>query len=428
MPISILLNAYLFFSRLSFGFTTGISLYRKKKGLEDHTRIGERLGIPSVERPNGKVIWLHAASIGESLLALSLINRFSKTSPDVHFLLTSNTVTSGKLVSSNLSDKITHQYLPYDFLSGIKRFLDFWKPSIVLIIESEFWPALITEVDRRKIPLLSINSRISNKSFNRWKKFPKLTQALLNKFDLLLVQSQEVLIKYAELGVLENKLVVTGQIKQESKPLSFNEKLLEELKYYFRNRLIWVATSTHEGEEEIIVSAHKHLLKRLEEDLLLIIAPRYPDRGNQIEKLVNTIGFSSVLRSEGNLPEAKDQVYIADTMGELGLWYRLARVCFVGGSLIQSGGHNPYEPAQLGCPIIHGKYIENFIEPYNRLAEIEGAQVVSTSEELSNAVEKALDPKFNSIYALKGKMLDQANGEPINKTLEIVESYLSKVS
>lgn len=428
MTNSFLLNSYLFVSKYSFGFAKGISLYRKKRGLEDVLRVIERLGKPSSDKPTGKLIWLHAASIGESLLALSLIERFCIIYPEWNFILTTNTVTSGRVLSSKLPQNVIHQYLPYDFLSGIKRFLDHWKPSIVLIIESEFWPALITEVDRRKIPLLSINSRLSNKSFNRWKKYPKLTQALLNKFDLLLVQSQEVLTKYAELGVLENKLVVTGQIKQESKPLSFNEEQLEELKYYFRNRLIWVAASTHEGEEEVIVRAHKHLLKRLDEDILLIITPRYPDRGNQIEKLVNTLGFSSVLRSEGNLPEAKDQVYIADTMGELGLWYRLARVCFVGGSLIQSGGHNPYEPAQLGCPIIHGKHIENFIEPYNRLAEIEGAQVVSTLEELSNAVEKALDPKFNSFYALKGKMLDQANGEPINKTLEIVESYLSKVS
>ncbi len=427
MSNSILLNSYLFFSKFPLGIARIVSLYRKTKGLEDHARVGERLGIPSVARPNGKLIWLHAASIGESLLALSLIERFSIKYPELNFLLTTNTVTSGRLLSSKVPNNVTHQYLPYDFLAGVNRFLKHWKPSVVLVIESEFWPALITEVNRRKIPLLSINGRMTQKSFHRWKRYPRLAQELLNKFDLLLVQSPEILGRYTELGVKEDKLVVTGQIKQEAKPLPFDQEQLNELKNYFRSKQIWIAASTHEGEEEIIAKAHKLLLNRLGNNTLLIIAPRYPDRGKEIKKLLNSLGLNSTLRSEGILPGEKDQVYIADTIGELGLWYKLAKACFVGGSLIQSGGHNPYEPALLGCPIIHGKFYENFVEPYNRLAELGGAQVVSTSEELSNAIEKALQPQFNSFFAMKGKMLEQVDGEPINKTMEIVESYLSKV-
>ena len=427
MANSLILNSYLFYSKLPLGCAKGISLYRSKKGLEDNIRIRERRGIPSVDRPKGKLIWLHAASIGESLLALTLIERFTINDPELLFLLTTNTVTSGKLVNNKLPENVIHQYLPYDFLAGIKSFLNHWDPSIVLVIESEFWPTLITEVHRRKIPLLSINSRVSNRSFLRWKRYPKLVQALMNKFDLFLVQSTEFRSRFADLGVREDKLIVTGQIKKESKPLSVDKKQLKELKYFFRNKQIWIAASTHEGEEDIIAKANNNLLNRLGNNILLIIAPRYPDRGKEIRNLLNSLGLNSVLRSEGKLPGEKDQVYIADTMGELGLWYKLANVCFVGGSLIQSGGHNPYEPALLGCPIIHGNYFENFTEPYNRLAELGGAQVVSTSEELSNAVEIALQPQFNSNFAKKGKLLGQVDGEPINKTLKIVESYLSRV-
>ena len=426
MQNSILLNSYISLAKYLPILADGIFLYRKKRGLEDKNRIRERLGNPSAERPKGKLIWLHAASIGESLLALTLIERFSNKYPELNFLLTTNTVTSGNLVSSKRLKNVIHQYLPYDFLAGINSFLNHWNPSILLVIESEFWPTLITEVHRRKIPLLSINSRVSNRSFLRWKRYPKLVQALMNKFDLFLVQSTEFRSRFADLGVTEDKLIVTGQIKKESKPLYVDKKQLKELKYYFRNKQIWIAASTHEGEEDIIAKANNNLLDRLGNNILLIIAPRYPDRGKEIRNLLNSLGLNSVLRSEGKLPGEKDQVYIADTMGELGLWYKLANVCFVGGSLIQSGGHNPYEPALLGCPIIHGKYFENFTEPYNKLAELGGAQVVSTSEELSNAVEIALQPQFNLHFAMKGKMLEQVDGEPINKTLKIVESFLSR--
>ena len=424
MSNSLILNSYLFLTKLLQGFVEKAFLCRKKKGLEDAIRSRERFGVPSFDRPNGKLIWVHSASVGESLLALTLIERLSINNPELHFLITTNTVSSGKIVNSMLPENGVHQFLPYDFLPITKKFLNHWKPSIGLIIESEFWPALISETNRRKIPLLLINGRMSQKSFRRWKRYPKLSRTLLNKFILLLVQSPEVHSQFSELGVCDDKLIVTGQLKQVSRPLTYNQEKLSELEKLLKHKKIWVAASTHDGEEEIIAKAYKLLMDRLGNKILLIIVPRYPERGKEIKTFLKSIELNSDLRSEGKQPGIKEHVYIADTIGELGLWYRIATVCFVGGSLVRTGGHNPYEPALLGCPIVHGKFFESFTEPYLKLAELGGAQMISNSQELANAVEKVFDPITHSIFSRNGKLLDQGDKKAIEKTLENIQSFL----
>ncbi len=425
MNNSFILNSYLILSKLIPGLAEGISFYRKIKGIEDPNRIRERFGVSSFDRPLGNLVWLHAASIGETMLVLYLMEKFSDTYQDIHFLITTNTLSSGKFVSSKLPENVIHQYLPYDLVNGINSFLNHWKPSVGIIVESEFWPALISETKQHEIPLILVNGKISQKSFLRWKRFPKLANELLNKFDCLLIQSAETKSRFVELGVKEEKLVITGQLKQESKPLSCNYEELENLVEFYQGKQIWVAASTHVGEEEIIAEAQRQLLKRLGKNIQLIIVPRHPERGKKISELFDKYGLNSALRSEGKLPGKEDSVYIADTIGELGLWYRLAKACFVGGSLTKVGGHNPYEPALLGCPIIHGKYFENFSEVYERLSELGGAQMVATSEELSYAVEKVLNPHFHAEFVKKAKMLEQGDGKAVKKTLEVIESFLN---
>ena len=419
------MNSYLFLTNFVPGLARVISLFRTKQGIEDPNRVNERLGIPSASRKKGKLIWFHSASIGETLLVLSLIEKASKIFPNQNILLTTQTVSSGKMVTSQLTENVVHQYLPYDLSPYVRRFLKHWHPSVGILVESEFWPVLISEANHQNIPLLVINGKMTRKSFHRWKRFPKFTQALFNKINLFLVQTPEIKSRFSELGVNPDKQVVTGQLKQESKPLSHDSVEFSNLNDYFQNRQVWVAASTHEGEEEIIAETHIRLSSNTNNNIQLILVPRYPERGREIAELLSTYGLNSVLRSKGELPDEPDTVYIADTMGELGLWYRLAKVSFIGGSLVHRGGHNPYEPALLGCPIIHGKYYENFSAEYEQLKEQGGSQMVTNSKELARAIERALDLQKSFSYISNAKVLGQGDNVATDKTLDIIKSFIN---
>ena len=421
-----MLNAYLFLTNNISGLARVIALYRTKQGIEDPNRVQERLGIPSASRKRGTLIWFHSASVGETLLVLSLIEKTSKIFPNQNILLTTQTVSSGKMVTSKLTENVVHQYLPYDLLPGVRRFLYHWQPSVGILVESEFWPVLISEADHQNIPLLVINGKMTGKSFNRWKRFPKFTQVLFDKINLFLVQSPKIKSRFSELGVNPDKQVVTGQLKQESKPLSHDPEVFSNLNEYFQNKQVWVAASTHEGEEEIIAETHIKLSSNTGNNFHLILVPRYPERGREIAELLNTYGLNSVLRSKGELPGELDTVYIADTMGELGLWYRLAKVSFIGGSLVHKGGHNPYEPALLECPIIHGKYYENFSAEYEQLKEQGGSQMVNNSKELAEAIERALDPQNRLSYINNAKVLGQGcKNDAVDKTFDVIKSFIN---
>ncbi len=426
MAESHLLNSYLFLSNLTPGLARVISLFRTKQGIDDPNRVKERLGIPSVSRKKGTLIWFHSASIGETLLVLSLIEKISKIFPDQNILLTTQTVSSGKMVTSKLNENVVHQYLPYDLLPCVRKFLNHWQPSVGILVESEFWPGLISEADHQNIPLLVINGKMTRKSFHRWRRFPKFTQNLFDKINLFLVQSPEIKSRFSILGIEPSKLVVTGQLKQESKPLPYDPNEYSNLNNFFQNRQVWVAASTHQGEEEIIAETHIRLSKNTGNYTQLILVPRYPERGKEIAELLSTYGLNSVLRSEGELPSEPNTVYIADTLGELGLWYRLAKVCFIGGSLVRRGGHNPYEPALLECPIIHGEYYENFSAEYEQLKEQGGSQMVTNSKELAGAIERALDPQNSFSYISNAKILEQSDeNDAVDKTLDVIKSFIN---
>ncbi len=420
-----LLKTYLFITSVIPGLARGIAYFRTKQGIEDPNRVKERLGIPSASRKKGALIWFHSASVGETLLVLPLIRKISKIFPNHNILLTTQTVSSGKMVISKLAENAVHQYLPYDLLPCVRRFLNHWQPSVGILVENEIWPVLISEADQQNIPLLVINGKMTKKSFHRWKRFPKFTQVLFDKINLFLVQTPEIKSRLSELGVKPDRQVVTGQLKQESSPLPHDPEELSNLNEYFQNSQVWVAASTHRGEEEIIAETQIRLSSTTGNKIQLILVPRYTERARELVELLNTYGLNSALRSKGELPGESDTVFIADTMGELGLWYRLAKACFIGGSLLQRGGHNPYEPALLECPIIHGKHHENFSAAYKRLKEYGGSQEVSNSSELAVAVEKALDPENRLNYVRNAKILEKVDGVAVNETLDVIKSFIN---
>ena len=342
-------------------------------GKEDPERLEERLGISLAERPTGNLIWFHAASVGESLSLVELIKRISYSQPDYNFLITTGTITSAKLILSRLPSNAVHQYIPVDTPKAVEKFLDRWRPSLAIWTESEFWPNLISFTSARDIPMILINARISEKSYRRWRFFKKSLKNLIEKFNYSLIQDEKTVKYFSKIGISSNNFELTGTLKEGSAALPHSEIEQVEISKQILNRPVWLAASTHEGEEKLIAAAHRHASKA-SQGLLLIIVPRHPERGLEIASILTKENFKIRLRSKKDKISSDTQIYIADTLGELGLWYRVAPVSFVGGSLVPIGGHNPFEPAALGSAILHGPYVENFKEIYNRL-NVAGAAV-----------------------------------------------------
>jgi 3-deoxy-D-manno-octulosonic-acid transferase/glycosyltransferase involved in cell wall biosynthesis len=381
-----ILRAYLAFSVVATPLYRILQARRLKSGKEDPHRLDERFGKASQPRPDGRLIWFHAASVGESLSLLELIRRVLAGSSDTHVLLTTTTVTSARLMDGLLPPGVIHQFAPYDTRSAVRGFLGHWHPDVAIWTESELWPRLLAETDARAIPMLLINARVSEKTTARWRRNPETARALLSPFRAILVQEPQTAAVMREVGVPQDSLSVTGSLKEELPPPDAEPKALAALQGALGARPRWLAASTHEGEELALVAAHRRAFASAPDAPLLIIAPRHPERGAALAKTLAADGWASVLRSAGELPGPKTDIYIADTLGEMGLWYRLCPIAFVGGSLAQIGGHNPYEPAQLGCAIIHGPHVSNFAGIYERLAQAGGARLAKTEADIAQAL------------------------------------------
>ena len=352
-------------------------LWRCSRGKENRSRLGERLGFASRKRPEGHLAWLHGASVGESLSLLPLIERLQAAG--IQVLLTTGTVTSANLVAKRLPAGAVHQFLPLDVPRFVKRFLDHWRPDIVIFAESELWPNFISAVHRREVPLILVNARLSPRSFARWQKVPALIARLLSGIDMVLAQTADDAARLMQLGAA--RVLVTGNLKFDSPAPPVHAEDLAYLTGLIGTRPIWVAASTHPGEDEIVLAVHQQLSLRFA-NLLTVIVPRHPQRGPDILKLAEDHKLRGALRSAGGQPMRDIQIYVADTMGELGLFYRLAGLIFMGGSLVPRGGQNPIEPAKLGSAILHGPYVHNFTEVYHILGESRGAVQVEDAAEL----------------------------------------------
>ncbi|WP_299894637.1 3-deoxy-D-manno-octulosonic acid transferase [uncultured Ruegeria sp.] len=346
----------------------------------------ERLGHASLPRPNGRLIWFHAASVGESLSVLSLIRRLADRLPETEFLITSGTPTSAALIEKRLPPRTRHQYPPLDTSGPVRRFLSHWQPEGGVFVESEIWPRLIVESAERGIPLALLNARLSDKSVAGWKKRPGTARFVLNKFNLFLTQNDKTAANLTSMGAPADRVRPGTNLKAMSDPLPVDHNTLDDIRSQVSGRPVWIASSTHAGEEESVLAAHKSLLERWP-DLLLLLIPRHPERRGDIAKLLEASDLNAAFRSENSPIKAETQVYVADTLGETGTWYALCPIVFLGGSLKDIGGHNPFEPAQAGAAVITGPGYFNFAETFAPLIKTGGAMEVRTEKDLSAAVE-----------------------------------------
>jgi 3-deoxy-D-manno-octulosonic-acid transferase len=393
---------------------------RLKLGKEDPARVGERRGMSRSPRPQGPLVWIHGASVGEVLAVAGLIERLRALK--IRILLTSGTVTSAAVVARRFPPDVIHQYVPYDSPRFVARFLDHWRPNLALFIESDLWPNVILACAARRLPMVLINGRMSPRSFPRWRRISGTISALLEKFDICLAQSRVDAERFAALG--SRNVVTTGNLKLDvpAPPADFGK--LERLMAVTRGRPIIVAASTHQGEEEFLLDAHRKLAAFFP-SLLTVIVPRHPARGEAVSRLIASSSLKPALRSREELPTAITDVYVADTMGELGLFYRLAGIVFMGGSLVAHGGQNPIEAVKLGASIVHGPHVFNFTDIYQALDEAGGARRADTQEALVKQLGQLLaDPLLCERQAAAAEQVVEQLGGALERTLAALEPYL----
>lgn len=355
---------------------------RAKRGKEDPARIGERLGRASALRPEGPLVWLHGASVGESLSLLPLVERLRAARPDLGVLITSGTVASADLIARRAPEGVIHQYAPVDAPGVVRRFLDHWRPDLAVFVESEIWPNLLLAAKARGVKLALVSARLSEKSLVGWARRPTAARALFRGFDLVLAQTDAVAEGLRGLGAKDHGRL---NLKLAGAPLVVDQAALGTLKAAAEDRPVLLAASTHPGEDEIVLDA----FQKISAYALLVIVPRHPIRAGSILEAARARGFEAALRTESPFGEA--HVYVADTLGEMGLWFSLARAALIGGSLIEGpGGHNPIEPAQLGCPIITGPHVENWLAVYADLIGAGAAVVATDALDLAAAFSDAL--------------------------------------
>lgn len=393
---------------------------RLKQGKEDPARIGERRGMSRDIRPHGPLVWIHGASVGEVLAAAALIEKLRAL--NIRILLTSGTVTSAEIVAKRFPADIIHQYVPYDSPRYVARFLDHWRPSLALFIESDLWPNLILSSAARRLPMVLINGRMSQRSFPRWRRITGTISALLGRFDVCMAQSQVDAERFTALG--SRNVITTGNLKLDVPAPPADAAKLERLMSVTRGRPIVVAASTHPGEEELLLEAHRTLAGFFP-SLLSVIAPRHPDRGEAIARSIAASGLRVAQRSREELPTATTDIYVADTMGELGLFYRLAPIVFMGGSLVEHGGQNPIEAIKLGASIVHGPHVFNFTDVYEALDGVGGAKRAGTQEALVKQLGQWLaDPAARELSAAAAARVVEQLGGALDRTLAALEPYL----
>ena len=356
---------------------------RERRGKEDPARRGERLGEAAALRPEGMIAWCHAASVGETNAILPLIGALMDARPGMRVLLTTGTVTSARLAAGRLPPGAIHQYVPLDAAEFVGKFLDHWRPSLAVFTEQEIWPNLLFESHARRIPLALVNARMSQASFERWQRRPRFANPLFSRFDLVLAQSEVLARQFSELGA--PRALAAGNLKIDAPPPPVNDVELRRLEAVLAGRPVLVAASTHDGEEAIIGAAHRILARALE-GFMTIVAPRHPERGAAIADMLAAQGFTVARRSLGHLPGKTTDIYIADTIGELGTLYALAPMAFIGGSLAERGGQNPIEAVRHGAAVLTGPHRSNFADAYSVLLERGGACEITSAETLASTV------------------------------------------
>jgi len=399
---------------------------RRDRGKEDAERFDERFGVPGIARPTGPLVWIHAASVGESLSLLPLIERLIEERKGIHVLLTTGTVTSAQIMAERLPSRVIHQFIPIDRLACVRRFLDYWQPDLTLWAESEFWPNLLLETSSRDIPVVLVNGRISPKSYRSWHHFKGLAGKLLSTFSLCLGQTPIDVERLHSLGAKKAKCV--GNLKFAAPPLPADGKVVDHLKSVIGDRPLWLAASTHAGEEMVARWVHEDVEKDYP-GLLTIIVPRHADRGEAIAAELRVSGARLAMRSREEPIMEDTQIYLADTMGELGLFYRLSAIAFMGKSLVNLGGQNLIEAALLECAILHGPHMWNFEDAVNRMTEADAIRCVEDGDALVRVLAQLFaDENERKRLATAARQFAESEAGALERVMGELAPYLDKLT
>jgi 3-deoxy-D-manno-octulosonic-acid transferase len=424
---NILLKIYQIFSTIILPFLFFYILNRKKKSKEHPHRFLERFAITKITKPqNCQLFWVHAVSVGESNSAWILIENLLKFSPNINILFTSTSTTSAQIIEQKIlqnelfKNRVIHQFLPVDSYFIVQKFLNHWKPRACIFVESEIWPNFIYCARKKAILSFLINARISQKSASQWLLLKKLGFNIFDYFSTIFAQSLQD--KNLLQNLTKNNIFYEGNLKSQNSKLEVDEKKLQELKTQIGGRKIWLCASTHEGEEELILQVHQRLKKQFP-DLLTIIVLRHPNRAGEVCKLLGDIKFSQRSKNQ-NIIESTE-IYLADSLGELGIFYSLVNFTFIGGSLLEIGGHNPFEAIQLNCAVISGSQVFNFAEIYADLQQKNACEIVKNCDELYEILQKFLqNPELILPYASNAKQAIKTSQNTSQKIIEKIDSIL----
>lgn len=383
VPKGLLLRLYLATSALSAPFLRRHLARRLARGKEDPARWREKLGQPSVPRPGGALVWLHAVGVGEALALPGLARALQAQRPGLRVLITSSTRTSAQALAGNLPDGVIHQFLPLDAAPFVRAFLDHWQPGLAVWAERDIWPAMVVALAARRVPQVLVNGRMDPASFRAKARVWRLYSDLYGVMAGVGAQDTATAAHFAALGVQPSRLTVDGSLKSGADALADLPTLRAEWRARLAGRRVWLAASTHPGDEAVVAQAHA-LLRRDDPGACLIVAPRHPNRADGVVAALIASGFRAGL-TEG-APKPGLDAYVVPRVGQMGLWYRLADAALVGGSLAPVGGHNPYEPARLGCAILHGPHVANFAADYAAFHAAGAARLVTSAAELASAL------------------------------------------
>jgi 3-deoxy-D-manno-octulosonic-acid transferase len=414
------LSMYRFAGSAAFPMVGPYVVWRSTKGKEDRNRRRERSGLAGRIRPEGPVIWAHAASVGETIAIIPLID--SILDFGVNVVLTTGTVTSAQVADDRLGDRVIHQFVPLDLKPAIKRFLDHWQPDLAIIAESEIWPMTIMELGLRRVPQVLVNGRLSDKSFSWWRKWPNLAEALFENMAHVIAQSETDAERFLALGA--RPVTVSGNLKVDTNPPPVDERELQALRRQIGLRPTWAAISTHDGEESMVAEVHA-MLRPHHLGLLTVIVPRHPDRALALAVEFAAMGLKVVLRSSGERVRSDTDILLGDTIGEMGLYLRLADIAFVGRSMTAEGGQNPLEPAMLDTAVISGPNVQNFREAYERLIDAGAAKIVEDRDGLAGEVNFLLGNgrARREMMAAGIATVEDMRGA-LDKTLKALEPYI----
>lgn len=419
-----MLSLYLLFARFNAPLWRLILRRRLAQGKEDPNRYTEKLGLNLAARPDGEIIWLHGVSVGESLSLLTLLTELGKALPDAHFILTTNTRTSSDtLERMGLPSHVIHQFQPCDNTPSIRRFLDHWRPNVAVFSELDMWPCLLTQTHESEIPMLLINARMSDRSVHKRRHFKRVYRTMTQKFRAILTQEDVSRDNFITMGAPAETTQTTGPLKIASAPLPDLPLEREALELAIGSRPHWLAASTHPDEEERVLLAHSIALITLP-NLLLILAPRHPKFAEKTLETARPLFDKIVQRSKGEPIQSDTQVYLADTLGELGMFFRLAHTAFIGHSLeTQDGplpGKNPYEALALDTLVMHGPDYADFTYIYDDLKNAKATHQIETTQDLAQSILAAQDPEWRAPFVAAGNAAMENGQSALTKPLNAI--------